>query len=138
MDELDSRPGSEQLKGGSRTPQARGPSLAGGGSGGDLEARLQEADDTSGDLDQGGDPEQAPGDEGVADAEANGATPALDADRADFVIDFVDVRARRMLVARLLIGVMAADRMQLRSEKVLLAPILDRWSLTPDAVLSPA
>lgn len=74
----------------------------------------------------------------VADAEEHGATPVLDADRADHVIDFVDVRARRMLVARLLIGVMAADRMQRRSEKVLLAHILDRWSLTPDDVLTPA
>jgi hypothetical protein len=74
----------------------------------------------------------------VAEAEDFGATPVLDPDRADRVIDFVDVRERRLLVARLLVGVMAADLTERRSEKVLLAHILDRWGLTTDDVIAAA
>jgi uncharacterized tellurite resistance protein B-like protein len=71
----------------------------------------------------------------VAEAEEFGGSPVLDADRTDRVIDQVDVRERRILVARLLMAVIAADMRQRESEKLVFDHILDRWSLTLNDVV---
>jgi uncharacterized tellurite resistance protein B-like protein len=70
----------------------------------------------------------------VTEAEDFGSSALLDPDRTDAVIAFVDVPQRRLLVARLLLGVLAADSQQRESELVLFEHILDRWNLTRDDV----
>jgi hypothetical protein len=70
----------------------------------------------------------------VKEAEEQGETPILDADRADAVIDCVDVPSRRLIVARLLLAILAADQQQRESELVLYAHILDRWNISRDEV----
>jgi predicted polyphosphate/ATP-dependent NAD kinase len=70
----------------------------------------------------------------VQEAEEHGETPILDADRADAVIDCVDVPSRRIVVARLLLAVLAADQQQRESELVLYGHILDRWNISRDEV----
>jgi uncharacterized tellurite resistance protein B-like protein len=72
----------------------------------------------------------------VGEAEEHGETPLLDADRADRIIDCVEVPARRLLVARLLLAVLAADQQQRKSELVLYDHILDRWGISRDDVVS--
>lgn len=72
----------------------------------------------------------------VKEAESFGGSALLDPDRTDNVISCVDVPQRRLLVARLLLGVLAADSQQRESELVLFEHILDRWSLTRDDVVS--
>jgi hypothetical protein len=70
----------------------------------------------------------------VKEAEEHGETPILDADRADTVIDCVDVPSRRIIVARLLLAILAADQQQRESELVLYAHILDRWNISREEV----
>jgi hypothetical protein len=70
----------------------------------------------------------------VNEAEAHGETSLLDASRADRVIDCVDIEEKRMLVARLLLAVLAADHLQRKSELILYAHILDRWGLSREEV----
>jgi uncharacterized tellurite resistance protein B-like protein len=70
-----------------------------------------------------------------AEAELEGSTPMLDPDRADRVIDCVDVRDRRLLVAKLLIAILAADGVHAANERVLFAHTLDRWSLKLEDVV---
>lgn len=70
----------------------------------------------------------------VKEAEEHGETPLLDADRADAIIDCVDVPSRRLIVARLLLAVLAADQQQRESELVLYGHILDRWNISRDEV----
>jgi uncharacterized tellurite resistance protein B-like protein len=71
----------------------------------------------------------------VAEAEEFGTSALLDPDRADHVISCVDVASRRLTVAKLLLGVIAADSQQRESELVLFDHILDRWGITRDAVV---
>lgn len=70
----------------------------------------------------------------VAEAHELGETRLLDPDRVDCVIDCVDAPERRIVVARLLLMVMVADRVQKESELTLLNHIFDRWDLTHDQV----
>ena len=70
----------------------------------------------------------------VAEAHQLGETPLLDPDRVDHVIDCVDIPEHRIAVARLLLMVMVADRVQKESELTLLDHIFDRWNLTHDQV----
>jgi uncharacterized tellurite resistance protein B-like protein len=71
----------------------------------------------------------------VAEAEEFGTSALLDPDRADYVISCVDVASRRLTVAKLLLGVIAADSQQRESELVLFDHILDRWGITRDMVV---
>ncbi len=70
----------------------------------------------------------------VAEAHELGETPLLDLDRIDHTIDCVDIPERRIVVARLLLMVMAADHVQKESELTLLDHIFDRWDITHDQV----
>ena len=70
----------------------------------------------------------------VAEAHALGETLLIDPDRVDIVIDCVDLADQRMVVARLLLIVMAADQEQERGELALLEHVFDRWHLTHDQV----
>lgn len=70
----------------------------------------------------------------VAEAHELGETLLVDPDRVDNVIDSIDMADQRIVVARLLLIVMAADNKQERGELALLDHILDRWRLTHDEV----
>jgi hypothetical protein len=66
----------------------------------------------------------------VAETEEFGESALLNPDRTDTVIGYVDAAPKRLLVARLLLGVLAADTQQRSSELMLFDHILDRWNLT--------
>jgi uncharacterized tellurite resistance protein B-like protein len=70
----------------------------------------------------------------VAEASELGETLLVDPDRVDNVIDSIDMADQRIVVARLLLIVMAADNKQERGELALLDHIFDRWRLTHDEV----
>jgi hypothetical protein len=70
----------------------------------------------------------------VAEAHELGETLLIDPDRVDNVIDCVDLADHRVVVARLLLIVMAADHKQAQGELALLDHIFDRWHLTHDLV----
>ena len=70
----------------------------------------------------------------VAEAHELGETLLIDPDRVDNVIDCIDVAEQRIIVARLLLIVMAADHKQEHGELALLDHIFDRWHLTHDLV----
>jgi hypothetical protein len=70
----------------------------------------------------------------VAEAHELGETLLIDPDRVDNVIDCIDLADHRVVVARLLLIVMAADHKQEHGELALLDHIFDRWHLTHDLV----
>jgi hypothetical protein len=71
----------------------------------------------------------------VKEAEQHGGSPAIDADRTDYVIDHIDMREQRLLVARLLLQVIAADKQHRKSERLVFEHILDRWALRLDDIV---
>jgi hypothetical protein len=73
---------------------------------------------------------------GELEAEANalGSSALLDPARTDRVIALVSDPAKRLLVARLLLGVLAADNQQRESELILFEHVLDRWDIARDDV----
>lgn len=72
----------------------------------------------------------------VEEAEEFGDVPLLDPNRADAVIDLVDVKEKRLIVAKLLLAVLNADMDHDDFELILFEHILDRWSLSRDNVLA--
>jgi uncharacterized tellurite resistance protein B-like protein len=70
----------------------------------------------------------------VAEAHELGETLLIDPDRVDNVIDCVDLDEHRIMIARLMLMVMAADRVQKESELTLLDHVFERWGLTHDQV----
>jgi uncharacterized tellurite resistance protein B-like protein len=71
-------------------------------------------------------------------AEAEGSTTLLDPARTDQIIGAVTDPAQRLVVAKLLMAVVAADHHHGEGELVLIAHILDVWSLTRDQVANAA
>lgn len=72
----------------------------------------------------------------VEEAEDSGEVPLVDPSRTDAVIDFVEVRAKRLIVAKLLLAVLNADLEHDQFELILFEHILDRWNLTREDVLA--
>ena len=70
----------------------------------------------------------------VAEAEEYGESALLDPDRTDRIIECVDVREKRQLVARLLIGIVGADKTERKSERIVLHHILDRWGMSREEI----
>ncbi len=72
----------------------------------------------------------------VEEAEDRGDVPLVDPSRADAVIEFVEVKQKRLIVAKLLLAVLNADLEHDEFELILFEHVLDRWNLTRDEVLS--
>ena len=74
----------------------------------------------------------------VEEAEDSGDVPLVDPSRTDAVIDCVEVKQKRLIVAKLLLAVLNADLEHDKFELILFEHVLDRWNLTREDVLASA